>query len=279
MGVITERGQPRCPHRPVTAERRLRRVDRDQGAVLGGGNGKPAPLADGASYDPASRTWAMLPGLPLRPDGRQAIAWTGTQRQVIQPEGGAAFNPAASAWTTIPALPQAALAALRHRGRMNRQRDHHLGREPGRRLLTASLPAATCVQHLLVGARKPGLDRSFPASRTTPNSRSAPPPPSAAGSCSSAARAARRASRARYRISSTAPGSTPRPGRGPACRKSSPGAPVRQCGPESAMAVFATKAGATPGPPRRPAGYPGRRSGSLRPLDRRLDRPGPLPGP
>lgn len=48
----------------------------------------------------------------------------------------------------------------------------------------------------------------FPASRTTPASRSAPPPPSAAGSCSSAVGAAGRAPLARLGTSSTAPGSS-----------------------------------------------------------------------
>jgi hypothetical protein len=68
----------------------------------GGGNGSPAPLTDGASYDPVSRTWAMLPAAPLRPDamGRQAIVWTGTHMVVAQPETGAAFDPATSTWTT-----------------------------------------------------------------------------------------------------------------------------------------------------------------------------------
>jgi hypothetical protein len=78
--------------------------------LWGGGNGSPAPLTDGASYDPASRTWAMLPAAPLRPDarGRQAIVWTGTHLVVIQPGAGAAFDPAASTWTTVPALPHVA---------------------------------------------------------------------------------------------------------------------------------------------------------------------------
>lgn len=76
----------------------------------GGGDGAPAPLIDGASYDPASRAWAMLPAAPLRPDadGRQAVVWTGTQMVVIQPGTGAAFDPATNSWTTVPALPQVA---------------------------------------------------------------------------------------------------------------------------------------------------------------------------
>jgi hypothetical protein len=76
----------------------------------GGGNGSPTPLTDGASYDPASRTWTMLPAAPLRPDAgaHQTIVWTGTQMVVIQPGAGAAFDPAAGTWTTVPVLPEVA---------------------------------------------------------------------------------------------------------------------------------------------------------------------------
>jgi hypothetical protein len=77
----------------------------------GGGSveGALVQLIDGASYDPASRTWAMLPAAPLRPSATgQAVVWTGTQMVVIQPGAGAAFDPATSSWTMVPALPQVA---------------------------------------------------------------------------------------------------------------------------------------------------------------------------
>src|SRR5258708_188851 len=53
----------------------------------GGSGANGSLLMNGASYDPASRTWAMLPAVPLRPDAQrlQAIVWTGTQMVVIQP--------------------------------------------------------------------------------------------------------------------------------------------------------------------------------------------------
>ena len=61
---------------------------------------------NGASYDPASRTWAMLrAGRLPDPNGPQAIVWTGTQMVVIQPGTSATFDPATNSWTTVPALP------------------------------------------------------------------------------------------------------------------------------------------------------------------------------
>jgi hypothetical protein len=79
----------------------------------GGENRNRSLLMNGASYDPASRTWAMLPAAPLppNPDGPQGIVWTGTQMVVIQPGTSAAFDPATNAWTTVPALPLASDSA------------------------------------------------------------------------------------------------------------------------------------------------------------------------
>lgn len=73
----------------------------------GNANGNLSLLMNGASYDPANRTWTMLPAAPLPAgvDDLQAIVWTGTQMVVIQPGAGAAFDPATRTWTTVPALP------------------------------------------------------------------------------------------------------------------------------------------------------------------------------
>jgi hypothetical protein len=75
----------------------------------GGENRNGSLLTSGASYDPASRTWAMLPAAPLPPDprGPRAIVWTGTHMVVIQQGTSAAFDPATNSWTTVPGLPLA----------------------------------------------------------------------------------------------------------------------------------------------------------------------------
>jgi hypothetical protein len=77
--------------------------------LWGGENGNGSLLMNGASYDPAGRTWAMLPAalLPPDPDGSRAIVWTGTHMVVIQPGTSAAFDPATNSWTTAPGLPLA----------------------------------------------------------------------------------------------------------------------------------------------------------------------------
>jgi len=82
----------------------------DRALFWGGGDGSLALLMDGASYDPAGRTWSMLPAAPLQPgtDGLQAVLWTGTQMVVIEPAAGAAFDPVTDAWTSVPALPSVA---------------------------------------------------------------------------------------------------------------------------------------------------------------------------
>jgi hypothetical protein len=78
--------------------------------IWGGGNARGSRLLDGASYDPASRTWTMLPPAPLRlgPNDPQAVVWTGTQMAVIQPGAGAAFDPTTRSWMSVPGLPQVA---------------------------------------------------------------------------------------------------------------------------------------------------------------------------
>ncbi|MDQ1506618.1 MAG: hypothetical protein QOD57_4345 [Actinomycetota bacterium] len=71
------------------------------------------PLADGAAFDPASRTWRKLPAAPIAPRFLATMVWTG--REVIvfggtSGEGdllvdGAAWDPASNAWRRLPASP------------------------------------------------------------------------------------------------------------------------------------------------------------------------------
>jgi hypothetical protein len=113
---------------------------------------------DGASYDPASRTWAMLRAAPLRPDAqnRQATVWTGTQMVVIQPGAGAAFDPATSSWTTVLTLPQVAGCQPFAIGA------EWIGSEvitwvAGRPSAVNGVTQRLLLQRPLVDARKPGL--------------------------------------------------------------------------------------------------------------------------
>ena len=73
-------------------------------------------LADGAAYDPASRTWSALPKSPLAArsgasaiwDGHEAIFWGGRRGDTAEGgylSDGAAYNPAAGTWRALPPSP------------------------------------------------------------------------------------------------------------------------------------------------------------------------------
>lgn len=76
----------------------------------------PKRLADGASYDPATRTWTLLPPGPLEAVPNPLSAWTGTQWLILgsTPSDTAitqqlvSYDPAARTWTEL-ALPEGRL--------------------------------------------------------------------------------------------------------------------------------------------------------------------------
>ena len=69
-------------------------------------------LADGASYDPATRTWQTLPPSPLGPRASAAFAWTGQQlfiwggsshaTSTERSTDGAMYDPATRTWHRLP---------------------------------------------------------------------------------------------------------------------------------------------------------------------------------
>ena len=76
--------------------------------IWGGSTAGDKPLADGATYDPVTRRWQMLPPSGLAPRSYSAAVWTG--EEFIVSEGavrgvtdatGAAFNPATNTWRQI----------------------------------------------------------------------------------------------------------------------------------------------------------------------------------
>ena len=69
---------------------------------------RPTPsTADGASYDPATNSWCMLPPAPLSVTGPAVGAWTGSEFVVWSSaaNAGAAFTPASRRWRTMPRSP------------------------------------------------------------------------------------------------------------------------------------------------------------------------------
>lgn len=92
--------------------------------VWGGASGPHGARlhADGAAYNPATRTWRRLPPAPISGREGQAAAWTGTQMVIwggydhvsvdssAVSNTGAAYNPTTNRWTTLPAAPLSARA-------------------------------------------------------------------------------------------------------------------------------------------------------------------------
>jgi hypothetical protein len=84
--------------------------------VWGGASGRDAEIlhADGAAYDPDTRTWTTLPASPLSPRAQPASVWTGTSLFIwggsVDSDGtvatdGALYTPAEHSWTRLPAAP------------------------------------------------------------------------------------------------------------------------------------------------------------------------------
>jgi hypothetical protein len=77
--------------------------------------GDPVYTADGAAYDPATRTWQMLPPAPLSPREDAAAAWTGSEMIVVGGVSGlngtvghddaASYDPSTNTWTLLPLFP------------------------------------------------------------------------------------------------------------------------------------------------------------------------------
>ena len=84
--------------------------------IWGGNSGRRAdvPHADGATYDPATRTWSALPPGPLSPRAQAASVWTGRSVFIwgglVGPAAthatdGALYTPADHSWTRVPPAP------------------------------------------------------------------------------------------------------------------------------------------------------------------------------
>jgi hypothetical protein len=86
----------------------------DELLIWGGWDGgfRPDPyLANGAAYDPSTRTWRMLPPAPIserRPfsvwTGKELIVWGSTGRELFLQDG-AAYDPTTNAWRLIAEAP------------------------------------------------------------------------------------------------------------------------------------------------------------------------------
>ncbi|MDA8392919.1 MAG: hypothetical protein M0Z87_09025 [Actinomycetota bacterium] len=73
--------------------------------------------ADGAAYDPTTRTWHLLPPAPLSPRSSQAGVWTGHELVIwggythiggsafTVTSSGAAYDPTTNRWRTLPPAP------------------------------------------------------------------------------------------------------------------------------------------------------------------------------
>jgi hypothetical protein len=83
------------------------------------------PSSNGASYNPSTNRWALLPKSPLSPRVGATALWTGTEAIVIGGQGspsstsrsfsngtetdGATYNPTTRKWSRLPALPASGL--------------------------------------------------------------------------------------------------------------------------------------------------------------------------
>lgn len=87
--------------------------------IWGGSTPKPAggetPFDDGALYNPAARTWTMLPPAPISARSNAATVWTGSEMLVwggsdngTSLTDGAAFNPTTNTWRQLPPFDMAA---------------------------------------------------------------------------------------------------------------------------------------------------------------------------
>jgi hypothetical protein len=80
--------------------------------VWGGANGN-TEYADGAAYNPATRTWTAMPKSPLSARSYTASVWTGRylflfgngDGDVGRNSDAALYDPSASTWTTVPPAP------------------------------------------------------------------------------------------------------------------------------------------------------------------------------
>jgi hypothetical protein len=81
--------------------------------VWGGASSRGPVYADGASYDPVTRTWQRLPDSPLGPRTHSAYAWTGdklfiwggrARTDATAASSGATYDPATGSWHRLPAL-------------------------------------------------------------------------------------------------------------------------------------------------------------------------------
>lgn len=87
----------------------------DRMIVWGGFSGEQSPsgraYADGASYDPATDSWAMLPAAPIVGRGSPVVVWTGGWMVVWGGSGageltdGARYDPVTETWLVLPPSP------------------------------------------------------------------------------------------------------------------------------------------------------------------------------
>lgn len=102
------------PSVPLAARQQPDVIWTGRAMIVWGGQSRPGgtvgpPFAtDGAAYDPATKTWRMLPASPLARDASLLpVVWTGSEMVVWDTvhDSGAAYNPTTNAWRTLPAAP------------------------------------------------------------------------------------------------------------------------------------------------------------------------------
>jgi hypothetical protein len=105
----------RLPPAPLVAREDASGVWTGTRFLVWGGHGASRTFADGASYDPATRTWTALPASPLRARTRHVAVWSGREMFVwggtTKGSGvgglldGAAYDPHDRTWRTIAPAP------------------------------------------------------------------------------------------------------------------------------------------------------------------------------
>lgn len=93
---------------PLPGRSTMAAVWTGQQMLIWGGDGPTGQFADGATYDPRSDTWTLLPDSPLSARNAPAAVWTGEEvilwggsSRAGDHRDGAAYNPATRRWRTI----------------------------------------------------------------------------------------------------------------------------------------------------------------------------------
>jgi hypothetical protein len=100
------------PTAPIAPRSEYAAVWTGKQMIVWGGYSNTAQYADGAAYDPATRTWAKIAASPLAGRELPVTVWTGKEMLIFggtgnsgAPSDGAAYDPATNTWRRLAPIP------------------------------------------------------------------------------------------------------------------------------------------------------------------------------